>query len=51
MAYLKRKSDAKQKALDQFLAYQCYLIYWNQSMVIPLWNLNDKVVESNNCLM
>ncbi|CAG8834054.1 13535_t:CDS:2, partial [Racocetra persica] len=36
--------------LDRSLAYQCYLMCWNQSIVIPLWNLKDEVAENDNIL-
>ncbi|RIB19514.1 hypothetical protein C2G38_2181618 [Gigaspora rosea] len=50
MACLERKSEAEQKELDRSLAYQCYLMCWNQSMAKPLWNLKDEFVESGNNL-
>ncbi|CAG8483378.1 9082_t:CDS:2 [Gigaspora margarita] len=42
IACLRRKGDTEQRALDRSLAYQYYLMCWNQSMVIPFWNLKDK---------
>ncbi|CAG8821641.1 973_t:CDS:2, partial [Gigaspora margarita] len=50
MVCLDKISKAEQKELDQSLVFQCYLMYWNQSMVVLLWNLKDKVVENNNNL-
>ncbi|CAG8830452.1 25340_t:CDS:1, partial [Gigaspora margarita] len=50
MACLRRKGDAEQRALDRSLAYQCYLMCWNQSIVILFWNLKDEVIESDNNL-
>ncbi|CAG8795613.1 29455_t:CDS:2 [Gigaspora margarita] len=48
MVCLDKKSKAEQKELDRSLAFQCYLMCWNQSMAVPLWNLKDKVVENDN---
>ncbi|CAG8761804.1 10016_t:CDS:1, partial [Gigaspora rosea] len=45
-----KKSKAKQKELDRSLSFQCYLMCWNQSMAVPLWNLKDEVVKNNNNL-
>ncbi|RIB15061.1 hypothetical protein C2G38_2193326 [Gigaspora rosea] len=40
MACLDKKTEAEKRELKRSLAYQCYLMCWNQSRVIPLWNLH-----------
>ncbi|CAG8561417.1 5637_t:CDS:2 [Cetraspora pellucida] len=45
MTCLEKKNDTERKVLDRFLAYQCYLMCWNQSMIILLWNLKDEKYE------
>ncbi|CAG8843319.1 29189_t:CDS:2, partial [Gigaspora margarita] len=41
MACLGKKTEAEKRELERSLAYQCYLMCWNQSRVIPLWNLHE----------
>ncbi|KAF0529176.1 hypothetical protein F8M41_012817 [Gigaspora margarita] len=41
IACLGKKTEAEKRELERSLAYQCYLMCWNQSRVIPLWNLHE----------
>ncbi|CAG8561670.1 24650_t:CDS:2 [Gigaspora rosea] len=50
MACLERKNKAERRALEWSLAYQCYLMCWNQCMAIPLWNLKDEPTANNDNL-
>ncbi|RIB14848.1 hypothetical protein C2G38_2143860 [Gigaspora rosea] len=50
IACLGRKNEAEQRALERSLAYQCYLMCWNQCMAIPLWNLRDESTANEDNL-
>ncbi|CAG8754277.1 20139_t:CDS:2, partial [Racocetra persica] len=50
IACLKKKNEAERRALERSLVYQCYLMYWNQCMAIPLWNLKDEPTASDDNL-
>ncbi|RIB26774.1 hypothetical protein C2G38_2029950 [Gigaspora rosea] len=50
MACLGRKNEAERRALERSLAYQCYLMCWNQCMAIPLWNLRDESTANEDNL-
>ncbi|RIB06454.1 hypothetical protein C2G38_2046776 [Gigaspora rosea] len=47
MACLDKKTEAEKRELERSLAYQCYLMCWNQSRVIPLWNLHESEMGSD----
>ncbi|CAG8528596.1 7621_t:CDS:2, partial [Gigaspora rosea] len=50
MACLEKKPEAERRALERSLAYQCYLMCWNQCMAIPLWNLKDESTANEDNL-
>ncbi|CAG8846066.1 23191_t:CDS:1, partial [Racocetra persica] len=44
-ADVEKKSDDEKKDLNRSLAYQCYLMCWNQNRGISLWDLKNEQVE------
>ena len=50
MADLRSKNEKGKKEIERSLAYQCYLMCWNQNKVIPLWDLKNESATSDNNL-